>query len=59
MIKKKRGRPRKQRTQEDLVNNFEAKEAPIPDWKSLNIKDFVQLREDGRFDLKDIKENEK
>ena len=59
VINKKRGRPRKQRTQEDLVNNFEAKEAPIPDWKSLNIKDFVQLREDGRFDLKDIKENEK
>ena len=57
--KKKRGRPRKIRTEEDLVNNLKAKEAPIPDWKSLNIKDYVQLREDWRFDMKDIKENKK
>ena len=35
--KKKRWRPRKEKTNEELLQNLQAKEAPIPDWKNFDI----------------------
>jgi hypothetical protein len=29
-----------------LLQNLKAKEAPIPDWKTLNIKDVVKFKEE-------------
>ena len=58
-IKRKRWRPRKIRTDEELLQNLRSKEAPIPDWKTFNIKDVVRLKEEWTFELKGVKENEK
>lgn len=58
-IKRKRWRPRKIRTDEELLQNLKAKEAPIPNWKTFNIKDIVQLKEEGTFEMKGVTEDEK
>ena len=59
VIKRKRWRPRKERTEQELLQTLKIKEAPIPDWKNFNIKDIVKLKEDWMFDIKNPKENEK
>lgn len=59
VIKRGRWRPRKIRTDEELLQNLKTKEAPIPDWKTLNIKDVVKFKEEWKFEMKDIKENKK
>lgn len=59
VIKRKRWRPRKDRTEEKLLQALNAKEAPIPDWKHFNIKDIVKLKEDSVIEVLNVKENEK
>ncbi len=36
--KKKRWRPRKEKINEELLQNLQSKEAPIPDWKNFDIQ---------------------
>ena len=56
VIKRKRWRPRKDRTEEKLLQALNAKEAPIPDWKHFNIKDIVKLKEDSVIEVLNVKD---
>ena len=42
VIKRKRWRPRKDRTEQELLQALKVKEAPIPDWSNFNIKDILE-----------------
>ena len=56
--KKKRWRPRKEKTNEELLQNLQAKEAPIPDWKNFNIQKIAGFNPvSWALILKNVKED--
>jgi len=56
--KKKRWRPRKEKTNEELLQNLQAKEASIPDWKNFDIQKIAGFNPvSWALILKNVKED--
>ena len=58
--KRKRWRPRKIKTEEELLTTLKEKEAPIPDWNNFNIKTIAKLDQSTwLISMLNLKDNEK